>query len=272
MGKIFDALERHKKESTIKIDPLPKRGPEKIGPKRPVAALPREGPIGWKYSHKLVVLSAPDSVDAESFKMLRGQILFSKDGERPRIIMVTSAFPGEGKTYVAANLAASIAQGINEHVLLVDCDLRNPNQHSMLGYPNTRGLHEFLAGKKELSELIIRTGIEKLSLLPGGSPTPNPAELLSSNKMKEFLIEVRNRYQDRIIIIDATPSQITAEANVLANFVDGILFVVRAEKSPKENIRRSIENLGNEKILGVIFNGYSQGFKSYNKYYKKYYK
>ncbi|MEE8180097.1 MAG: exopolysaccharide biosynthesis protein, partial [bacterium] len=79
------------------------------------------------------------------------------------------------------------------------------------------------------------------------------------------------RYQDRFIIIDASPSHVTAEANVLANYVDGVIFVVMAQKSSRETIQRSIENLGKKKILGIVFNGYSQSYKGYQDYYKKYY-
>ncbi len=89
--------------------------------------------------------------------------------------------------------------------------------------------------------------------------------------MQEFLEEAKGRYQDRFIIIDVPPSQVTAETNVLASYVDGIIFVVMAQESPREIIQRSIENLGTKKILGIVFNGYSKAHKSYHKYYKKYY-
>jgi protein-tyrosine kinase len=271
MGKIFDALERHKKEKSINAERLP------IGESRNrIREAPKPSPVPESFinngfSPKLLVLSAPDSLDAENFKILRSQILFPKNGTRPRTIMVTSVFPGEGKTFLSSNLAVSIALGINEHVLLIDCDLRKPNIHKMFGYSNFEGLHEYLTGRKELPDLLIRTGIEKLTLLTSGSSPRNPSELLSSSNMREFLKEVRDRYQDRFIIIDAPPSQVAAEANVLAKYVDGIILVVMAQKSPREAIQRAVENLGKQKILGIVFNGYSQSFKSYRKYYKKYY-
>ena len=272
MSKIYAALERHEKEKSLKAKRLPIGEPESLIKKGPRSPLGRELIIQNGFSPKLAVLSAPESFDAENFKILRSQILFPKDGERPRTIMVTSAFPGEGKTFLSANLAVSLALGIDEYVLLVDCDFRNPNVHKMLGYSNLEGLHEYLTGRRELPDLIIRTRIEKLSLLTAGKSLYSPAELLSSTMMKEFLEEVKGRYQDRFIIIDATPSQVTAEANVLANYVDGIIFVVMAQKAPRETIQRSIENLGKKKILGIVFNGYDQSYKSYRKYYKKYYK
>jgi protein-tyrosine kinase len=273
MGKISDALERHKKEKTPKTEELPARRSARAEGKIPATESPaRDLFPSDGMDPSLVVHSAPQSLDAENFKVLRAQILFPKDGKRPRTIMVTSAFPGEGKTFVASNLAVSIALGINEHVLLVDCDLRRPSLHKMMGYSNREGLHEYLTGKRELADLLTRTRVDKLSLLTAGIPPTNPTELLSSSAMKDFLKEVKNRYQDRYIIIDAAPSQVTAEVGVLSHYVDGIIFVVMSGKSPRESILKSIENLGREKVLGFVFNGYSKSYKSYRKYYKNYYK
>jgi len=273
MGKISDALDRHSKEKTVKTEPSPAAPAKRVVPPEPEPAPAPVKPLEtfFRYDKKLVVLSAPDSLDAEHFKMLRAQILFPREGKIPRTVMVTSTFPGEGKTYVSANLAASIALGINEYVLLIDADLRDPSLHRMLGYSNKEGLNEFLTGKRQLPDLLIRTGIDKLSFLSAGGPSSRPSELLSSANMKAFLTEVRDRYDDRYIIIDGTPSQVTAETSVLANFVDGIVFVVMAEKAPRAAVKRSIENLGKDKILGVVFNGYTQSYKPYAKYYKKYY-
>ncbi|MFX0202575.1 MAG: polysaccharide biosynthesis tyrosine autokinase [Candidatus Hodarchaeota archaeon] len=272
MGKISNALERYKKEKSIKAGRLATANLEYLNDKEPGSSLAREFVIQNGFRPKLVALSAPESLDAENFKTLRSQILFPRDGERPKTIMVTSTFPREGKTFVAANLAVSLALGINEYVLLVDCDFRNPNLHEMLGYSNLEGLHEYLTGGRKLADLLIRTKIEKLSLLTAGSIPSNPTELVSSTMMKDFLEEVKGRYRDRFIIIDATPSQVTAEANVLAKYVDGIIFVVMAQKTPRETIQSAIENLGKKKILGVVFNGYSKAEKSYHKYYGKSYK
>jgi capsular exopolysaccharide synthesis family protein len=157
-------------------------------------------------------------------------------------------------------------------VLLVDCDFRRPNLHRMLGLPNKEGLHEYLEGQKTLPDLLVRTKIDKLTFLAAGGATDKPSELLSSAKMKAFLEEVRDRYQDRYIIIDGTPIQVTSEASALVNYVDGVILVVMAQKSPRDAVVRSLESLGREKTLGVVFNGYEQSYKSYHKYYKKYYK
>lgn len=269
MGIFTEAIEKQEREA-INAKQLPTGKPIRVIERETESSGIREFVRSNNFDPSLVLLSAPDSLDAENFRNLRAQILFPRDCERRKVIMVTSVFPGEGKTYVATNLGVSIAMGIHEHVLLVDCDLRRPAMHKMFGYPNTAGLHELLTGQKELKDLIIRTKIDKLSLLPGGAEVPNPSELLSSEAMRESLKELKARYDDRFIIIDSTPSQIASEANVLSNYVDGIIFVIMAQRSHREVIQKSIADLGKEKILGIIFNGYKNSYKRYNKYYKKY--
>jgi exopolysaccharide/PEP-CTERM locus tyrosine autokinase len=275
MGKIADALERQKKENRAKVEFLHVSKP--VRPIKTVAAhkeiaLAQEFCTIHQCHPKLVVLSEPDSADAENFKLLRGQILYAKDRKRPKTILVTSTFPGEGKSFVAANLAASLALSIDEYVLLIDCDLRRPRQQEMFGYAKMYGLQEYLVGDKALKDLIIRSEIEKLSILPAGKVPVNPTELLSSGAMKAFLQVLKEDYQDHFIVIDSAPSHITAEAKVLAGYVDGIVLVVMAQKSPRKEIQRAIHNLGREKILGIVFNGYNQARRNYHKYYDKYYK
>jgi exopolysaccharide/PEP-CTERM locus tyrosine autokinase len=272
MGKIADALDKYRKERRIQTErlapgvaPAPARGES-------AELLTDKADMTCGLSPKLIVLSEPDSMDAENFKLLRAQILFPKEGRPPRTIMVTSALPGEGKTFIATNLAASIALGLNEHVLLVDCDFRRPQAHEMVGCSNEKGLHEFLLGKEKMPDLLAGTGVEKLTLLPAGGPSRNPSELLSSPAMRQFLREVKGRYQDRYVILDASPCHVTAEVGFLAKYVETVLFVVMAQKSPREAIRKSIEALGKEKILGIVFNGYAGSYKSYLKYYRKYYR
>jgi len=268
VGKVFDALEKHKLGNPIRANRL---GPQDVTHQVSQEPVAQGFQIQNGFSPKLIVLAAPDSIDAENFKVLRSQILYPKDGRKPRTIMITSAFPGEGKTFVAANLAASIAMGINEHVLLVDCDFRRPNLHNILGYPNIEGLYEYLTAQKTLSELLLATKMEKLSLLTTGKPGPDGPELLSSTKMKAFLEEVK-AHEDTYVILDAPPSHVTAEVGVLSNHVDGIVYVVMAERAPRGTIQKSVEDLGKDKILGIVFNGYAQSYNAYHKYYGEYYK
>lgn len=272
MGKISDALEKQEREKSIKAQMLLRGIPDDTKKKKTQRTTPENYISKQRFNHKLVVYSAPGSVDAENFKVLRSQILFPKSSEKKRLIMVTSSYPGEGKSFIAANLAVSIAQGINEHVLLVDCDFRRPSLHEALGATNKEGLHEHLVGKKGISDVIIKTGIDKLSLITAGTPSHNPSELLGSVEMNNFFTETRDRYNDRFIVVDAAPLGVTSEAAVLANYVQGVIFVVMSGMVPKEIVKTSLESLDRNKILGVVFNGYESKFKRYDKYYKGYHK
>ena len=260
MGKISDALERQRHEKTIKTKRL-----------HPVADINEEQLIQGDFDPKLVVCSAPGSLEADNFKVLKGRILFSDEKSTPRTILVTSTFPSEGKTFVAANLAVSLAQGLNVHALLIDCDFRRPRVHKMLGYSNEKGLHDYLTDNRELQDLLIRTDVEKLSLLTAGSASKNPSELLSSKMMKDLFEELKSRYNDRYIVIDTAPAHVVSEINILSRYVDGIIFVVMAGKTPIQVAKKCIENLGKEKIIGIVFNGHKKAYNSYDKYYKNYY-
>jgi len=205
-------------------------------------------------------------------------------GKAARSIMVTSAVPGEGKAFVAANLAISIAQSIQEHILIIDSDMRVPSIHRQFGFDDIPGLSEYLANGTPLSMLLQKTKVDKLSILPAGKPPHNPAELLSSQRMSKLLEEVRERYSDRYIIIDSPPPKLTAEANALARQVDGILLIVKYGSTPRDMVSDLIELLGKEKILGVVFNRVDMRLSNYlaykryakygknGKYYTKYHK
>ena len=205
----------------------------------------------------LVAYHDPNSIEAEIFKVLRNNILFPKDGNPPPSIMVTSAMPGDGKSFVAANLAISIAMGIEDHVLLMDCDMRRSSIHQKFGYAdNIPGLSEYLSKDAPLHSLLQKTPVNKLTILPGGTMPDNPSELLSSQRMKDLLDEARNRYNDRFIILDSPPPRLTAETKALAKYVDGILIVIRSGGTTKSSVEALLEDLGREKIIGVVINRY----------------
>jgi exopolysaccharide/PEP-CTERM locus tyrosine autokinase len=226
-----------------------------------------------KWLHKnLVSLLGPESYEAEQFKMLRNTILFPVAGVTPRSILITSALPGDGKSFVSANLAVSIAMNINKHVLLVDCDLRKPDLHRVFGFGDVPGLSDYLAEHRSLDSLLLKTTVEKLTLLPGGPIPSNPSELASSERMSAMLEEVKHRYQDRLIVIDSPPPGMAAETSFLARQVDGILLVVKYGNTPREEVEDLKVTLGSEKILGVVINFLDMpvskryGYGKYEKY------
>ncbi len=202
----------------------------------------------------LVSLFEPGSLGAEQFRKLRTHVLKLNMPNPPRTIMVTSATESEGKTFVAANLAAVIAHDLHFHALLVDCNLRNPSVSQWFGVQNGRGLSDYLVGGGQLSELLMRTEMEKLSILTGGSTQEKPVELIGSKKMEFLINELKSRYADRYIILDSTPLLATSEPEVLARLVDGILIVIRANVTPRKTVRQAVASLDPEKILGFVLN------------------
>ncbi len=207
---------------------------------------------------------------AEQYKMLCSQLLFPQGRPIPRTILVTSAIPGEGKSVVASNLAVSIAAGKQHHVLLIECDLRRPSLCQIFGLDNNcPGVSEYLQGEKQLSNFLRKTTIDKLTFLPAGQMTKNPYELLSSKKMRDLVDEVRKRYEDRYIILDSTPAQIAAETSVLSKFIDGVVLVIGCGKSSRGMIQDTVDKIGKEKFLGVVFN-YFEGNQTKDYYYEYY--
>ena len=242
-------------------------------PRHPSAGRPISGFEQSRIDAKLITYNAPDSFEAEQFRMLRTSILFPKNGKLSRNIMIASTAPAEGKSFVAANLAISIAQNVDKHVLLIDCDMRKPSIHRLFGFNALPGLSDYLTQGTPLKALIQNTFIERLCILPGGTPPPNPSELLSSRRMEDLLKEVALRYNDRFIIIDTPPIQLTAEAHALAKFADAVFLIVRFGNSNKEMVTEVINKVGKKKILGIIGNfvGRKSVYRGYAKKYAGYY-
>ncbi len=195
---------------------------------------------------------------AESFRTLRTRILHPGTQKAPKSLLVTSATPGEGKSFVCANLGIALAQGVDYYSLMVDCDLRKPTLHKLFGLSVERGLVNYLRDGDELSEMIVPAGIESLSVLPAGPPPVNPSELLGSGSMSRLLNELENRYDDRILILDSPPLQAASETAILAQHVDGVVLVVRWGGGRREHIQKLVDLIGRDRIIGVVFNAYQE--------------
>jgi len=221
---------------------------------------------------RLISLLKPNSPAGECFKILRAKLLVDAPNKSVKAIMVSSPEPLDGKTLVAANLGVAIAAGMNEHVMLVDCDLRRPTLHQCLGVNPSQGVREYLEEGTSLGPYLVDTPAKKLKLLPGGKPPPNPSELLSSEKMRHLVKELKDRYEDRYIIFDAPPAEFTAETAFLASMMDGVLLVVRYGKTSAPLVSQAIENIGRERILGVVFNASPDSQRNYHYYYRHYQK
>lgn len=223
-----------------------------------------------KVDPSLVSLVDPDGIEADLFRLLRTRILFPQSGQPPRTILVTSALPEEGKSFVSANLAINMARHVDKHVLLVDCDLRKPSVHAKFGLNGVKGLSEYLSEQVDLPSLLIKSGVEKLTLLPSGAPPRNPSELITSDKMAALIKEVKARYHDRYIILDSPPPIMASETSAIAKWVDGILIVVKYGATSMDLVEELMTHLDREKIIGAVINKFSvREFRRYS--YSKYY-
>jgi succinoglycan biosynthesis transport protein ExoP len=230
-------------------------------PKRLVIATSKE-------AVELVTQVRPQSQMAESYRALRTSLLLSNLGAPPKVIMVTSALPQEGKTTTSINCAVVLAQkGVR--VLLIDADLRRPSIHKTLGMGPHSGLSNVLTGSTTLEQAITRTAIlPNLFVLAAGTPPPNPAELLASTNMRDVLAQLREQYDH--IVIDTPPSLSVTDAVVLSPRADAAVLVIRSGQTTKTALRRSRDILMqvNAKVVGVLLNAVDLSSPDYYYYYE----
>lgn len=211
---------------------------------------------------------------AEQYRKLKSTLVkLAREGKFDKSMMVTSAVGGEGKTLTSLNLAISLAQEFDHTVLLVEADIRRPSILKYLGMEATAGLTDCVLDNLDVGEVILKTGIGKLSVLPAGRAVSNPVELFSSQRMQEILSEIKDRYNDRYVIVDTTPILPFAEPQYLAHAVGGVLFVVREGVSSLDKIKKGLGMLKGHNLLGVVCNGMTQvgslqGYYGYYGYYK----
>ncbi|THC41719.1 XrtA-associated tyrosine autokinase [Massilia sp. Mn16-1_5] len=196
----------------------------------------------------------------EDFRVIKRPLLkraFSEGapGRPNNLIMITSSLPGEGKTYCAINLAMSIAMELDHTVLLVDADVARPSVLRTLGLPAQRGLMDILIDDKlDLSDVMLRTNVDTLSILPAGTSTPRATELLASSTMSNLVNEIAHRYPDRVIIFDSPPLLLTSEARVLASHMGQIVMVVEAQGTTQHAVKESLRQLEGCSNVNLIYN------------------
>jgi receptor protein-tyrosine kinase len=222
----------------------------------------------------MVTPEHPKSSTAEEYRVIKRPLLRNATAtgaakiDDGNLIMVTSALPGEGKTFNAVNLAVSMAMELDYTVLLVDADVSRPSVLRQLGLPPEKGLMDVLAGDvTDLSEVLMRTNIEKLSILPAGMPHQRATELLASEAMTRLLEQMASRYPDRIIIFDSPPLLVTTESRVLATHMGQIVMVVEAERTTHATVRQALATIESCPIKLMVLNkSRGQGPGSYYGY------
>ncbi len=223
---------------------------------------------------ELIIIDKPNSSFGEEIKKVRTNLMFSKVNDDMKVIMLTSSIPGEGKSFISANLAAAFAQA-DEKVLLIDCDLRKGRTKKIFNIPpEEKGLSDLLINrfwKNEYGDYINQTEVNNLSVIISGSYPPNPSELLASERFKELLYELKKGFD--IIILDCPPIVGINDAMVLASKADISVLVANRQKTSMEVLEKSkneLEKIG-VKIAGIILNG-SEATDNKYYYYGGYYR
>jgi exopolysaccharide/PEP-CTERM locus tyrosine autokinase len=270
MSKIERALERAKKmrqegqpqvQDEGLVAEMPSlQGQEPVYTKTQVMS-PDKGHL--EKNRVMTLLDNPEVMD--QYSLLRTQILQRTRQEGHNTIMVTSVLEGEGKTVTAINLAVSMAREVNQTVMLVDTDLRHPKIHKYLGLNVDKGLSDYLQTDVSVAELLVNPGLAKMVVLPAGKALRRSTEILGSPKMKRLVEEMKRRYPERYVIFDCPPVLSVADALVFSSYVDGVILVVEAGRTPREQISKAVELLEDANIIGLVMN--RAEVSSYGYYY-----
>lgn len=229
---------------------------------------------------RLLILKRPDSAEAEAFRSLRTSVMLSRPNGGPRVLLITSCIPGEGKSTVTANLALTFAQH-GKRVLIVEADMRRPSMRHVLDVPNGAGLSSVLAGSSTFAGAVLRSvQVDGLDVLPAGPRPPLPSELLGSVAFDELLDMLRASYD--LIIIDSPPALMLTDAVSIANKTDAVIWVVRSGTVTRPLLTRAVQIIHRTRmpVIGFLLNGitrgvdpygysyeYGYGYKAYGSYY-----
>lgn len=210
----------------------------------------------------------PKSQISEAYRVLRTNIQYSSIDREVTTILVTSAQPAEGKSTTVSNLAITYAQE-EKKVLLIDADLRKPTMHKLFGISNRSGLTNLLLGEAPIREAAIPSHLPNLFLIPSGPATPNPAEMLASKRMTQFIEQAKAEYD--IVLIDSPPILAVTDAQILATKCEGVILVLNHGKVKREVARRAVDSLEHVgvKPLGVVINN-KTNTKNSSSYYSYY--
>jgi protein-tyrosine kinase len=205
----------------------------------------------------------PYARETEVYKVLRTQVLRYTKEKGGNTIMITSALPEEGKTLTAINLSFTFAKLFEQTVLLVDGDLRQQDIHKRLGFESDRGLADYLVDNRPVPEIITWPGIDKLTLISGGRLIHESTELLGSTRMTDLVQDMKTRYPDRYVFFDVPPILSSADALAFVPLVDYIIIVVRAGITSTNDVKKALELIPQEKVIGFVLNRYNTPNQTY---------
>ncbi len=215
--------------------------------------VPLEAPVATApgVAEKVVVDAETNPASIEQYRRLAAVLHHAQNERGLRVIMVTSALPGEGKTLTAANLALTLSESYQRRVLLIDADLRRPSVHQLFALPSLSGLTDGLRSVEDRKLTLVEVS-PRLTVLPAGRPDPDPMSVLTSSRMQYVLDEARTKFD--WVIVDTPPVGLMPDAHLLAAMVDGAVLIIGAGMSPHRAVAKAADVIGRDRILGVVLN------------------
>jgi capsular exopolysaccharide synthesis family protein len=289
MSRLYEALQRADLERKASptpeaeqvVDPEIIYGVEEPQPTKPEIDLEQIAQRAWKPSIAAFPTLADRGEGVEQFRSLRSRIFQARYEAPLKTILISSGMPAEGKSFIAANLAMSLARNSVNNILLIDGDLRRPTIHSLLGAPNAPGLSEYLAGTAELPEVMQRDrgakqigtggvgGVTNLTFIPAGICGDNSSELVANHRMEKLIATVSPHFD--WILIDSPPVLAVTDAVELSHAADAVLLIARGERTPYDVAQRAQAAFSNSRILGFVLNDVKEiprlGY-NYDDYYR----
>jgi capsular exopolysaccharide synthesis family protein len=279
VSRLAEAL-RHSQQLPAGTDPAVENGDQQLS--TPAARRPEDSAdhrlaaertsslerFGSGASGKVVVMPDVPAAAVEQYRRLAASLHHAQFQRTTKVLMITSASPGEGKTLTASNLALTLSESYRRKVLLIDADLRRPSVHHVFDLPNVFGLSDALKSDSDQKLSVIQVSAN-LTVLPAGRPDSDPMSGLTSDRMRRIVQEAAAHFD--WVIIDTPPVGFLSDANLLVAMVDAALFVVRAGKSPYRLIQRALDAVGRDRVLGVVLNAIDENVDDAGYYYYGYY-
>jgi capsular exopolysaccharide synthesis family protein len=248
-------------EQQLRPAPEPQIKPSPVAPEAPAAAVPvpTKAPslsvlfehVDVRYKGKIVLDAAVSPQSREQYRRLAASLHHAQAVSGIKVVMVTSAVVGEGKTLTASNVAMTLSESYKKEVLLVDADFRRPSVHAVFGVPAYPGLSESLTAEQQ-NKIRVRLVSSGLGVLTGGRPTSDPIAALTSERMRQLVQEARNTFD--WVILDTPPVALLTDANLVSAMTDGALIVVKAGQTAWDLVERAVHAVGRDRTLGVVLN------------------
>jgi len=281
MTRIYDSLKKAEieKQARLQISPLspidqvvsaPGVIPEPVSqaiqaPTNEAESEPQVKCLSWKMNLSRLPALQATGVGGELFRRLRSRLLECRDERTFKSLLITSGVPGEGKTFIATNLALTLAGRDDSRVLLIDGDLRKPSVHSLLGADSKPGFAEYLAGTAEIGNILQHGPIPNFSFIPSGEGAEHAGELTANRRVEELLARMASAFE--WIIVDSSPVIPVSDPINLARACDAVLLVARAVSTPFPITRKAQNELSGSRLLGIVLNGVEESPPHYGYYH-----